>query len=220
MFRSLSTAPHGYAVLPDVTNAAPTRMIEKFEVRAGDCGSNAGWNDCETDRERSELSEKHKNTGPGVERWYGWYIYFPTDYQNVFPTKVALGQFHQYRSHVIWMFQNHEGGYHLDNHVTGRGKKYRKLIDETELRGRWHRLEVHVRWSTDDGNGFLNVWVNGDRKVSYVGRTMTASTVYFKYGLYRSFVSRYQNHFAEPDVPTQTVYYAGVKAGKTRQSIR
>lgn len=220
MMRSLSTTAHGYTVIPDITGTAPSQTIERFEVRPGDCGRNSGWNDCEKDRERSELSERRKATGAGTERWYGWYIYFPEDFRNVFPTKVSLGQFHQYRSRVIWMFQNHDGGYHLDNHVSGRGKKYRKLIDDRELRGKWHRVEVHVRWSVRADDGFMKVWINGQQKVDYVGQTMTASVVYFKYGLYRSFVSRYRKRFGGVEVPAQTVYYASVKAGHSRQSIR
>ena len=52
-----------------------------------------GWNDCEKDRERSELSSKNNNY-PGNEYWYGWFIYFPEDYPNIYPTKTALGQLH------------------------------------------------------------------------------------------------------------------------------
>ena len=216
--RSLNIKIHGYQIVPDPTGSAPTDMIEVFEVRPGDCSANWGWNDCKNDRERSELSEINKSTHSNSEYWYGWYIYFPEDYLNVSPTKVALGQFHQKDSHVVWMFQNTYGGYDLDNQVKGYTKEYYPLINEDELRGHWHRIEVWIRWAKDD-SGFLRVWVNGEQKVDYQGQTMDASSVYFRYGLYRSFLSRYKNIYGVDKVPAQIVYFSNVKRSKSRNGL-
>ena len=216
--RSLNNKDHGYLIKEDVTGSAPTKLIEVFEVKPGDCFWNRGWNDCDEDRERSELSEKNKGTGVGNEYWYGWNIYFPEEYLNVYPTKTALGQFHQKDSHVIWMFQNSDGGYHLDDQTLGFTNEYHKLIDEDDLRGKWHKIEVQAKWSRDD-NGFFRVWVNGEQKADYSGQTMTAERVYFKYGVYRSFLRRYKRSYDESEVPTQKVYFSNVKRGYTRDSL-
>ncbi|MRI33106.1 hypothetical protein EOPP23_08935 [Endozoicomonas sp. OPT23] len=216
--RSLNITSYGYSVIEDSTKTAPSQMIEVFDVRPGDCSSNSGWNDCEKDRERSELTEVDKDNYPGNEYWYGWSIYFPESYPNVYPTKVALGQFHQYQSHPAWMFQNSSGGYHLDNHIPSNTKKDYLLIDESELRGKWHRIEVHVRWTKDD-KGFFSVWVNGEKKVDYHGATMTAQRVYFKYGVYRSFMSRYKNANNANFVPAQTAYFSNVKRSDDRKGL-
>lgn len=216
--RSLNTKSHGYSVLEDPTKTAPTEMIEVFEVRSGDCGSDGGWSDCKKDRERSELSEANKSNYPGSEYWYGWSIYFPMDYPNIYPTKVALGQFHQNKSHPVWMFQNSSGGYHLDDQVHGHSRRYYKLLDESELRGKWHRIEVHAKWAKDE-NGFFRVWVNGENKVDYKGQTMDAQQVYFKYGVYRSFMSRYKNANDADNVPAQIVYYSNVKRSRSREGL-
>lgn len=216
--RSLNNTSYGYQVIQDITEGAPTKLIEKFEVRPGDCYWNKGWNDCEQDRERSELSEQQKTTSVGSDAWYGWSIYFPDDYPNVFPTKVALGQFHQANSHPIWMFQNGRGGYHLDDHISGTKKNY-ELISEANLRGQWHKIEVHARWEKDD-SGVFQVWVNGKQKVDYQGPTMDADIVYFKYGVYRSFLSRYKQAKQLNAVPPQIVYYSNVKRGKNRASLQ
>lgn len=216
--RSLNTQSHGYSIIEDPTRTAPTKVIEVFEVRPGDCGSNGGWSDCAKDRERSELSETSKSSYPGSEYWYGWHIYFPKNYPNVYPTKVSLGQFHQDKSHPVWMFQNSIGGYHLDDQVHGSTRKYYKLIDESDLRGRWHEVEVHVRW-TKGRSGFFTVWVNGENKVDYKGQTMDANRVYFKYGVYRSFMSRYKNAKNTDSVPTQVVYFSNVKRGNSRDDL-
>ncbi|MCE0495441.1 polysaccharide lyase [Vibrio salinus] len=216
--RSLNTKNYGYSIIEDPTKTAPTKMIEKFEVRPGDCGSGSGGSDCARDRERSELSEANKSNYPGSEFWYGWHIYFPEDYPNVYPTKVALGQFHQDKSHPVWMFQNSNGGYHLDDQVHGRTRKYYKLIDESNLRGKWHKIEVHARWAKDE-SGFFKVYVNGENKVNYTGQTMDAQRVYFKYGIYRSFMSRYKNANNSDKVPAQTVYFSNVKRSKSRKGL-
>ena len=216
--RSLNNTSYGYQVIPDITDSASTKLIEKFEVRPGDCYWNKGWNDCKKDRERSELSEQKKTTPVGSEAWYGWSIYFPADYPNVFPTKVALGQFHQAYSHPVWMFQNGPGGYHLDDHISGTKKQY-SLISEADLRGRWHTIEVYARWEKDNSGAF-QVWVNGEQKVDYRGPTMDADIVYFKYGVYRSFLSRYKKAQKVNALPPQTVYYSNVKRGKNRASLQ
>lgn len=216
--RSLNHTDYGYMQVPDPTGGAPVPITERFEVRPGDCDSNSGWNDCTNDRERSELSQRTRRATPGTMAWYGWSIYLPKDYVNVFPTKVALGQFHQQDAHVIWMFQNADGGYYLDDQVPGKTRRYYPLIAKGEMRGRWHRIEVQVNWQTD-ATGYFRVWVDGVQKVDYAGPTMTARKVYFKYGLYRSFLSRYKTKNHTDQVPAQTVYYANVKRAVTRNGL-
>ena len=219
--RSLNTTNYGYLVIKDPTKTAPTEIVEAFEVRQGDCSSNSGWSDCKNDRERSELSQRHRkfeSTYSGDEYWYGWSIYFPIDYPNIYPTKVALGQFHQRSSHPVWMFQNSDGGYYLDDQVHGYTRRYYKLIDDKNLRGKWHRIELHVKWAKDK-NGFFVVWADGKKKINYKGQTMDAYRVYFKYGIYRSFMSRYKNKNHTNNVPTQVVYFSNVKRGKSREDL-
>ena len=216
--RSLNSTSYGYQVVEDPTGSAPTPMVERFEVQPGDCGATTGWSDCANDRERSELSQNGNRNPVGSTYWYGWSIFFPENYKNVYPTKVALGQFHQEKSHVVWMFQNSSGGYHLDDQVDGFTWMYYKLIDENDLREIWHRIEVHVKWS-NKGDGFFKVWVNGEQKVYYSGKTMTATKTYFKYGIYRSFLSRYKNAKGSKEVPEQVVYYANVRRANSREGL-
>jgi hypothetical protein len=216
--RSLSTTSWGYSVIEDPTGTAPAAIVERFEVRPGDCAGNDDWDDCANDRERSELSQRGDRNPLGSEYWYGWSFYLAEDYPNVHPTKTALGQFHQHDSHPVWMFQNSSGGLSLDDQVTGRTRQYHKLIDQAELLGRWHRIEVHARWSRGD-DGLFDVYVNGEEKVRYRGPTMSASITYFKYGVYRSFMSRYRNAKGVGEVPGQTALYANVRRANTREGL-
>jgi hypothetical protein len=67
--RSLNNATHGYRQVVDPTAKAPSAMVERFEVRPGDCFVNLGWDDCAKERERSELSERNKTTMHAVAFW-------------------------------------------------------------------------------------------------------------------------------------------------------
>jgi hypothetical protein len=218
--RSLNNKDHGHLIKEDVTGSAPTKLIEVFEVRPGDCfWQKSGWNDCNKDRERSELGEVKKETGSGSKYWYEWNIYFPENYADISPTATILGQFHQEKSYVIWLFQYRNGSYHLKERVFGgKNKTKHKLIGKGDLRGKWHKIEVQASWSNND-DGFFRVWVNGKQKVDYTGQTMTAEKVYFKYGIYRSFLSKYKKDNGVDKVPTQKVYYSNVKRGYTRSSL-
>ena len=193
-------------------------MIEVFDVRPGDCSWDQGWNDCKNDRERSELSERNKSTYPNSEHWYGWYIYFPDDYINISPAKAVFGQFYQTGAHPVWMFQHSRSGLFLDERAYGSSIGNYKLIDKKELRGKWHIIEVQVRWAKNK-KGFFRVWVNGVQKVNLDGQTMNARTIYFKYGIYRRQLSRYEEEFHTTQVPGQKVYYANVKRGRSRDDL-
>lgn len=219
VFRSLNFTNHGYEIVEDFTGKALHAKIERFEVRPGDCGEAYGWSDCQNDRERSELSQKNKEDKQGRTEWYSWSLYVPADYKNIYPTKVALGQFYQHGSHPVWVFQNGQGGYFLDNQVTGSTSRTYLLIEKEAVRGRWWTVKVNVRWTTDE-TGFFKVWINDELKVNYTGPTYSGYKIYFKYGLYRSFLSRFKRKTGLSEVPGQTVYYSDVKSGPTETSIK
>lgn len=177
----------------------------RFEIRAGDCSQK----DCYTDRERHEL--KSEQTWTSGEEWYAWSIYLPEDYPIIFPVKTALAQFHQQNSHVVWMFQNKDGGYFVDNQVYGDTMHLRPVLTDDQMRGKWNDILVHANWTHDKGAGFFRVYVNGDTKprYSWTGATKEKGTeIYFKIGIYRTFVSRRPG-----DEPTQVVYYDEVYRG-------
>jgi len=216
--RSLNIQPNGYKLIKDPTGKAPAKKVEQFEVRSGDCHFNKGWNDCEKDRERSEVRERGELASEGSKAWYGWHFYVPDDWPDVYPTKTVLGQFHQQDSHPVWMFLNIKGGLALDDHSTGRSSRIIELIPEKDFAGRWHRIEMHVKWKSNK-KGFLKIWVNGKKKIDYKGKTMSAKKVYFRYGVYRSFVSRYKDFVQKKNVPKQRAMFANVRKSKNRKGL-
>jgi len=213
--RSLNTRAHGYQLVEDPVGTFSGQQIERFEVREGDCSSNAGWSDCKNDRERSELRELTVGKNEGTTSWYSWSFYVPSDWPSVFPTKTVLGQFHQIGSHPVWMFLHQDGGLYLDDQSTGYSTRKALLIPADEFSNVWHKIEVQVKWTADD-TGFLKIWVNNRQRFVHEGKTMSADTVYFRYGVYRSFLSRFKNANDTDVVPTQVAYFTNVRKSSAR----
>jgi hypothetical protein len=194
------------------------KRSERFEVRPGDCSRSkgGGWDDCKNDRERSELIQRGITQRMGDEYWYRWSIYLPPTHQNIYRVKLAYAQFHQERCPPVFMFQEYGGGYWLNiqSPITGYDDN-RKLLESQEFIGKWNDIVVHARW-TRDNDGWFRVWVNGAEKTFYEGKTMSCYEVYFKYGVYRSFISR--NRELSKSVTT-IAYYDGVVRSKSPEHM-
>lgn len=203
---------YGYRIVSR-TDGHPVRVGEnamRFKVRAGDCSWSSGWSDCANDRERHELISN--DSWSRGEEWYHWSIYFPGDWPVIFPVKVALGQFHQKGSHPVWMFENEPDGYYIANKTIGSDLENIRLLTDGQMRGRWNDILIHARW-TSERDGFFRVYVNGESKPqhSWTGPTKKAGRqVFFKFGIYRSFMSRRPG-----DEPTQVVYFDEVNRTST-----
>ena len=216
--RSLNNTTHGYQVIEDPTGTAPTLKVERFEVRGGDCSQNKYWSDCKNDRERSELSGP-KNNLLGSEWWYGWSIYLPHDFEVVDPVSVMFGQFHQRdKDRPAFSFKNDGGGLYLSRDLHA-SQHWSTILTDQEMRGAWNHIEVHAKWS-QKSDGFFDVYANGELKKSYRGPTTSAEALYFKYGIYRTFISKYLTKNNAEEVPTQIVLYANVRRSKTREELK
>ena len=214
----LGAKKHGYQVV-----SAPDHPVrygqysEKFEVRPGDCSKGmGGHDDCKTDRERSELIQRGYTQRGGDEFWYRWSVYLPPTHQNIYRAKVAYAQFHQEECLPVVMFQEYSGGYWLNIQPSiNKGlDDDRKLLEPKEFIGKWNDIVVHARW-TKHSDGWFKVWVNGEEKTSYYGKTMSCKEVYFKYGIYRSFVSLN----SKSKTVTTIAYYDGVVRSKSKEGM-
>jgi len=217
---------HGYQVV-----SAPEYPVrygkksERFEVRPGDCSRGVpknSWDDCKNDRERSELLQDDwpqigYRQREGDEYWYRWSIYIPEGHQNIYRTKLAYGQFHEWDGcPPTFMFQEYGGGYWFNIQPPIKGyDDNRKLLEANEFIGKWNDIVVHARW-TKKNDGWFKVWVNGQATSAYQGKTMVCSKdVYFKYGVYRSFLSRNSNS----KTVTTIAYYDGVVRSKSKEGM-
>lgn len=204
----MNDTPHGYTEVKDPTNTSPTPNIQRFELRPGECGFNDEWNDCETNRERSEMMEwrRHRNSGENTEFWYEFDIYFPAEFEDISPANLWTGQLHQNGGGPILMFGVSNNQFILADE-TQRPVIRKPLVNEENLLSTWHTIKVHARWAKDN-TGFMKVWCNDEFVYEMDGPTMSGSMVYFKYGIYRSHLNRVD------ELPIHVVYYT-----KPRRSL-
>jgi Polysaccharide lyase len=215
--RTLNSTSHGYNVIKDPTGSAPTEYVERFEVRPGDCSQDSIWSDCKNARERSMIKS---NIGSflGHEEKYSLYMFVPEDWKDINPASNMYVQFYQPHKpgidgygQALFGVMLTERGLYIENFI----KFYKKspTYDIKELKGKWTKIEIHVKWmdDSDDGNsdGFYKIYINGNLFDEFHGNTASRygnDEMLFVYGNYRFFL----NLVTFP-LPTQVVYYANVK---------
>ncbi|AHG47948.1 hypothetical protein RLEG12_24525 [Rhizobium leguminosarum bv. trifolii CB782] len=204
------------AAAPDGSKA------ERFELRSGDCPSSTG--DCQTDRERVEKWENKPASRLDHEYWYHFSVFIPKDWPAGGSINTKLGQFHQFgngKPPVLFEIQNGQYIFELSNPSVRQASPMHPLAplrqigltSANAMKGRWTSVTVNANWSRTTA-GFINVWVNGAKKVALKGPNVDRdSPVYFKYGVYRSFVSRLKS-----DGPL-VAWYNGIRRGSSRNMV-
>ena len=225
--RSLNDFAHGFQLVSSPTRAGTT--AQRFEVRPGDCGADEGWSDCDTNRERSELTVE-KAIQPGTVRWLAYSIYLPQNFFSSPRVTTSLGQIHQRGgpTGTAGGFASFPPLLQIDAkgnrvqaclHVlSGTPDKARDTCRELPLttvnamRGRWTDVMVHL--DARDA-GLLEIYLNGERRAQTRGFIRFVPREYYvKYGVYRSFVSRHGG-----PMPAQVAYYDEVRLGPDRGSV-
>ena len=198
---------------------------ERFELRAGDCSKRN--KDCLRDRERVEFLATGKQQRLGTDVWLGWSVFVPKDFpQQGKKMNVKLGQFHQLGgSGPELLFQLDDNSYSAalndpskrDSDPMRPSKSFTvtKLASNKSMRGKWTRIVVNARWSRGS-DGFVSIWVDGKQAMSFTGpNTNDTDKIYFRYGLYRSFVSR-----CGGPCPTLVAYFKDVRRGQSFDEVR
>ena len=90
--------------------------------------------------------------------------------------------------------------------------------------GIWNDILINANW-TDKKEGFFRVWVNGKLSFKYYGSTKSkGKKVYQKFGVYRSFMSRFKESksvdYKSVSVPGQVVYFDEVRTGKSCSKLK
>jgi hypothetical protein len=181
------------------------RFAARFVVRPGDDPINSSG-------ERSEVLATTGET-EGVESWWSWATLFPRTFR---ANEGAWNVFTQ------WHHTGPTCPPPLSFVVSKEGPTSRLVLrvrggslpSDCEpawqrdwtlgglRRGRWYRFRFHVRWSADAGNGFVEVWVNGRRRVP---RT-SAPTLYPGQGVYVK-----QGFYRGPGSTSSVVFHDGMR---------
>ena len=189
-----------YTIKEDPTGTSPFNIIEDFSPIKGSCGTaghfwkenkvkiGEGTTDCNSNRLRLELAmNKDIRTGKKAkELWVSYYFYVPDTPDN-FTDPLLQPYITQFYGSNKKSGQN-RGGYAPQFSASIYNGKLSiggtPAIDKENLKGKWHKVEWHVRYSKKM-DGFVKVYVNDELKVNRTGfQTSKHSHVEIKYGSY------------------------------------
>jgi hypothetical protein len=181
----------------------------RFESVAGECIPM----DCSGPVPRGRTEALIKGSGhrvsEGQDRWYRWYT--------LFPAKGPRPEF----TFTQWRADDEQSGPRARNGIYGLMTVGRSDSSPTERlsfqrngdrwtgalrRGRWIKFVVHIKYSADPNVGLYELWVDGERVMSFHDQSKPANTgVYLKQGVYRN-----------GDTPGAVVYHDGLRIASTR----
>lgn len=223
--RSLSTTSYGYSLSKEQVYKGS--VSQRFEVRPGDCAGQPDWDDCKYDRERSEISVKNNNIMPGDKKWISWSIYLPKDFQTSDNVATTMGQIHRIGGPSsiernmpsrppLAMFFAKRNGYMvcLFDVKSDKACFTQKIMSIDDMRGKWTNIVVFI--DTNKETGKFRIFVNGKIRVKVDQPVVQndAEYFYFKYGIYRSFVSKHGG-----PMPTQIAYFDEVRMSNKRDHV-
>ena len=195
----------------DPTGLAPAAVVQRFELRPGDCVSKPPFNDCEQGVERAELGQTAASEAPSEVSWYRWKIFFPQDYESAYPARNRHGQFiDQGAGDSAWVFEIGSTGALWFGSQFDDESRYFSVINERDLRGQWHDVIVEAIWSRSKGK--VNVWVNEEQRVRYQGVTCERCRIALTYGVARNGVKQFKKRYPEQSLPVQITYYLPAEA--------
>ena len=210
-------------------NGHPVRYgtkSERIEVKPGTCGITMGghWSDCDNDRERVHMSSRYYDLHfhPGDEYWYRWSMFIPKGHTNLNPVKVSFAEFKPKGIPPVFQFEETSREYESKGEISLRVLRSWQLkgaeplyVLETDYVGKWLDFVIFAKWSTSD-NGRFRIWINGIERLEHKGPNMRSPDgLHFKYGIYRSFVSRNPK---AADVGT-VAYFDGIRVSKVREGM-
>tara|TARA_B110000114_G_scaffold185280_1_gene231640 strand:+ start:678 stop:2021 length:1344 start_codon:yes stop_codon:yes gene_type:complete len=221
---------NNFQLITDSAKARRGEKYQRFEVADGDCFAADDWNDCEMDRERVEFTATPMQK-PNGNQCFAFSIMLDESFQSASPTNTSLGQIHQRGGPTgtmqglksnppIIQFDVHNHVYAMNWHVLSGSatnvidsSAYYELVPINEMKGQW----TDISFCLDFAKHNMAVWVNGTKKVNInkppINVNFIPSAIYFKHGIYRSFVSKYKASSGTGAMPTQIVYYDEVRRG-------
>ena len=193
----------------------------RFEVRDGDCNSNDGWNDCETDRSRHELtqsagSHQQELQYEGDEYWYKWSVLMPKKPLKQGKSISFIGQFNSNNSARFYIEDFAKGIGYTFNDVDYNVLEQDILLKNKHARAQWIDIEINALWSSTD-QGFIEIYINEELTRTIKGPNMEgANRIYFDFGIYNAFISQCNCK----KMPTQVVYLDAIRRGASRLDVQ
>jgi len=233
---------HNFKYIEDKNKARAGKYFQRFELRDGDCFGDDVWSDCDTDRERVEFSAEPLQR-PKKTQCYGYSLMLSEDFIDIYPVHTSLGQVHQKGGptgkaegmasfppliQIDALNGNLQFNWHkLSGSATnvidmGMGDLY-KLKSLEDMKGVW----TDISFCLDFKNKRMDAWVDGIKKVEILESPIffKPKSIYFKHGIYRSFIKKYKSHAYYTDeswngkMPTQTVFFDEIRRGNSIEKV-
>jgi hypothetical protein len=224
---------YNFQYIKDKTKARAGKYFQRFELRDGDCFGDDVWSDCDTDRERVEFSTRPRQAPKG-KQCYGYSLMLSKDFIDIYPTSTSLGQVHQHggptgKAEGLASFPpliqiDASGGYlffnwhELSGSATNVKDESRKHILKRlkEMKEVW----TDISFCLDFKNKRMDAWVDGIKKVEILKSPIffKPEAIYFKHGIYRSFISKYKARY-NGKMPTQVVFYDEIRRGDSIEKV-
>jgi len=221
-----------------VTSPALGKKAWKITLLPRDCGRDkeGDYSDCKNngrdavvghgggDRARSEYSTS-SNRYSG-ERWISVSIYLPEDFKTVEPVSTSFFQIYEWGStnqqrHPRMMLRVKNGvlepRYFPVNGHDVSGKIFKHLFID-EMRDKWTTIIFHTKMGKAPGEGFSKMYVNDVLYNDYDGRTGYGGLFFNKFGIYHSWISRWNDEL-HGKYPTQVVYYDNLFRTKSKEKL-
>ena len=228
----MSQNDYNFSYIKDNSKARAGDYFQKFELRDGDCFSDDNWSDCDNDRQRIEFSSEPNQTISG-KQCYGYSIKLSKSFTDIRKVSTTLGQIHQKggpsgKANSLPSFppliqiDARKGNLYLNWHKLSGSKnnvndesKYYKLKSLKSMKGVWTDISICL----DFKNERIDAWVNGENKVKINEPPIffEPKSIYFKHGIYQSFISAYK--LLKKETPTQIVYYDEVRRGNSIEEV-
>ena len=221
-----------------VTSPALGKKAWKITLLPRDCGNDGNkYSDCQNngkdavvghgggDRARSEYSSDKRYTG---EKWISVSIYLPNDFRSIEPVSTSLFQIYEWgktnqQRHPRMMLRVENGvlepRYYPVNGRDVPGKINKHLFID-DMRDKWTTIIFHTKMGKKAGEGFVKMYVNEVLYNEYNGRTGYGGQFFNKFGIYHSWISRWNwNNQGYENYPTQVVYYDNLFRTNSKEKL-
>tara|TARA_B100001057_G_C22788280_1_gene926519 strand:- start:693 stop:1589 length:897 start_codon:yes stop_codon:yes gene_type:complete len=223
--------PHSHSWVNDIVRDGDYAI--KLEMHGNDCGGDdcarrdvGNYTGAVGRTEFGFFNKKHSG-----ENWFRWSIYIPETTAHI-DGYTMLNQFKTDTRADIndcptipLYFKLGDDGMEISRELGGCGPNHNfdnneNLITYDEgFRGKWLDFVVHANWSNKD-NGFVHIWVNGEKRYEYLGATIHPKIKnYNKYPPVPRF-GIYNGKRDENSTDKQVVYYDAFYIAKTCENMK
>ena len=203
-----------------VTSPALGKKAWKITLLPKDCGRDkeGDYSDCKNngrdpvvghgggDRARSEYYTSEKFRG---EKWHSVSIFIPNDFKSVEPVSTSFFQIYERGEGPRLMLRPKYGvlspRYYPVNGMDSAGVVHKRLRIK-DMRGKWTTILFHTKMSKDPKKGFMKMYVEDTLYNVFEGRTSFGGEHYNKFGIYHSWISRWNDKYMG-EYPKQVIYY-------------